>query len=131
MAFLPYMVDDGSVPPWEYHPAEAITPKLGLCLAFDAVSGQLEISGTPEYICMMDAATTVTAGDLIPVIKISSGIIFETALDGATSFEVGATVDVDATGLLVDADSSDDDVFQITWMAGQSSGDKVRGRFIS
>lgn len=130
MAFLPYMVDDGSVPPWEYQPAEAITPKIGLCLAFDAASGQLEISETPEYICMMDASGAVTAGDLIPVIRIDSGIIFETELDDATSFEVGAAVDVDATGLLVDANSSSDQVFQLTWMAGQSSGDKVRGRFV-
>jgi hypothetical protein len=130
MAFLPYMVDDGSVPPWEYLPAEAITPKLGLCLAFDSSSGQLELSETPEYICMKNADEAVTAGDLIPVIRIDSGIIFETALDAATSFEVGATVDVDLTGLLVDADSSSDGVFQLTWMAGQGSGDKVRGRFI-
>lgn len=130
MAFLPYSIDDGSTPPWQYLPAEAITPKIGLCLALDGTSGQLEVSEKPEYICMREEAAAVDAGTIIPVIKIDNDIVFEAALDGDTAFVVGDKVDVDATGLLVDADSSSDAGFLIEWMEGQSSGDKVRGRFI-
>ena len=54
--FMPVSSPDAVTPAWEWLPAEAITPKLGLCLALDSSSGQLEVSVTPQYICMMEAA---------------------------------------------------------------------------
>ncbi len=131
MAFKPYSTDDGRVPAWEYLPCEAITPKVGLCVAFDTTSEQLQVSDTPEYICMREESAAVTAGTIIPVIRVSKDIVFETTLDAKnTSLTVGSLVDVDSTGLLIDADSSNDDVFQITYLAGTDAGDIARGRFV-
>lgn len=131
MAFQLYSTNDGHVPAWEYLPCEAITPKVGLCLAFDTTSQQLEVSDTPQYICMRQESAAVAAGTLIPVVRISNDQIWETKLDGAnTSLTTGSTMDVDATGLLIDADASADDVFQLTYMVGTALGDTVRGRFV-
>lgn len=131
MAFQLYSTDDGHIPAWEYLPCEAITPKMGLCLAFDAASEQLQVSDTPEYICMREESAASTAGTLIPVVRITKDIVFESSLDAAnTGLKVGSFVDVDSTGLLIDADSSTDDVFQITYLNGTAAGSIVRGRFV-
>ncbi|HMM05258.1 MAG TPA: hypothetical protein PKD52_01075 [Clostridiales bacterium] len=131
MAFQLYSTDDGHVPAWEYLPCKAITPKVGLCLAFDTVSEQLQVSDTPEYICMRAENAAVAAGTLIPVIRITKEMVFESALDAANAnLKAGSLVDVDATGLLVDADSSADKVFQITALNGTAAGSSVRGRFV-
>jgi hypothetical protein len=119
------------VPAWEYLPCEAITPKVGLCLAFDTASEQLEVSDTPEYICMREETAAVDAGTLIPVIRITKGIVFESVLDAANeALTVGSLIDVDSTGLLVDADSSTDKVFQITYLEDVVADSIVRGRFV-
>ena len=131
MAFTLYSIDDGHVPAWEYLPVEKITPKVGLCLAFDTVSQQLEVSDIPQYICMREELADVSAGTLIPVVYITGDQIWESKLDGAGgSLAVGTTVDVDVSGLLIDADASADNVFQLTYMAGTAQGDTVRGRFV-
>lgn len=131
MAFQLYSTDDGHVPAWEYLPCEAITPKLGLCLAFDTTSEQLEVSEKPEYICMREEAATVDANTLIPVVRVTKDQIWEAALDATNAaLTVGSLVDVNVTGLLVDADSSTDDVFQLTYMEGTAAGAAVRGRFV-
>lgn len=131
MAFQLYSTDDGHVPAWEYLPCEAITPKVGLCLAFDTTSEQLQVSEKPEYICMREEAAAVDAGTLIPAIRVTKDIVFASSLDAANeALTVGSLVDVDATGLLVDADSSTDDVFQLTYMDGTATGAAVRGRFV-
>jgi hypothetical protein len=57
--------------------------------------------------------------------------VFESALDDANELlTAGSLVDVDATGLLIDADSSADDVFQITYLESTAAGAVVRGRFV-
>lgn len=128
--FMLHQVDDGHVPPWEYFPCEAITPHVGLCLAFDTVSQQLQVSETPEYICMREEKAAVAAGTVIPVVKIAKELTWESVLDGATALTVGSLVDVDSTGLLIDADSTSDKVFQITYLEGTALGSVVRGRFV-
>ena len=128
--FVIHQCDGGYMPGLKLLPAEAITPKVGLCLKLDATSGQLEVSDTPQFICMTETASAVTTGTPIAVIPITRDIVFESELDGATSLKVGALVDVDSTGLLIDADSTSDAVFRIEWLEGTAAGSKVRGRFV-
>lgn len=105
MAFLPFSYDDGQPRPWEYLPCGAITPKVGMALT--QTSGNLAIAtGTtkPTYISMIDCASALTAGDIIPVIRVDSGIIFETtntaSLSGVTK---GQKVTLHTDGLKVTA----------------------------
>lgn len=130
--FLPYK-RNGIPVALEYLPAEAITPKVGLCLQQDATSGQLQVAAAdvPKYICMYESASALTAGDIIPVERIKKGIEYESKLDGDnSSLKCGTLADIDATGLLVDADASTDDVFEITYLEGLTTGSVVRGYFV-
>ena len=130
MAFRLYSTDDGRVPAWEYLPCEALRPRTGLCMNLDSTSGQLEVSKTPGYICMREEADVVAAGTLIPVVKIQRDQVWESELDGATSFGSGAVVDVNTYGLLIDGDASTDKVFLLTTVESTDAGATVRGRFV-
>ena len=96
----------------------------------DSTSGQLEVSKTPSYICMREEADVVAAGTLIPVVKIQRDQVWESELDGATSFGSGAVVDVNTDGLLIDGDASTDKVFLLTTVESTDAGATVRGRFV-
>ena len=96
MAFLIHSIDDGHVPAWEYLPCSAITPKVGMALTQS--SGNLAIAtGTtkPTYISMVEKSAACTAGDLIPVIRVSPDIIFETTISASgTSLNKGDKVKI-------------------------------------
>ena len=126
--FIPVNYGGKKPPAVEYLPAAAITPKLGLCLGFDA-NGRLAVSAKPAYICMTEAAAAVTAGTVIPVQKIEDTTIYEAELDGASSFKAGYFVDVASDGLKVDGDGTTNANFCLL-TAGTAAGDKVRGRFV-
>lgn len=127
--FMPVSSPDAVTPAWEWLPAEAITPKLGLCLALDSSSGQLEVSVTPQYICMMEAAAAVTAGDLIPVMNVK-GWEFETVLNANDSgIKPGCKRDVYSGGLKLSTATSNNN-FLVTHTTGTSAGDVVRGKFV-
>lgn len=111
----------------EYLPAAAMTPKIGMALAFS--SGKLAASATPEYICMR-AGGAVSAGDNIPVLRINKNMKFQAVLDGSTSFTAGTIAQITSDGLKVDADGSTAGVFQITELDGTAEGDTVRGYFV-
>ena len=84
--FLLHSVDGGIVPAWEYLPCGAIQPQVGLALTM--TSGNLAIaSGTtaPSYISMREEEKAVTAGDVIPVIKVRDHIVFETTFSAAAT----------------------------------------------
>ncbi len=130
MAFRLYSTDDGRVPAWEYFPCKAMRPRMGLCLKLDSASGQLAVSKTPNYICMREEAASVAAGTIIPVVKIQKDQIWESELDGATTLGVGASIDVNSTGLLIDGDASADKVFLLTAVDSAATGGTVRGRFV-
>lgn len=112
----------------EYLPAAAITPKIGLALAFS--SGKLAVSTTPEFICMTERAAAVAAGTIIPVLRINKNMKFQAVLDGSTSFTAGTIAQITSDGLKVDADGSTAGVFQITELDGTAEGDTVRGYFV-
>ena len=127
--FRPVSNPEAVTPAWEWLPAEAITPKVGLCLAWDSSSGQLEVSQTPAYICMMEAASAVAAGTLIPVMSVK-GWEFEAVLDGDNSnVKPGLKVKPASGGMLVDADGTSSANFTITYAAGTTAGSVVRGKF--
>lgn len=98
MAFMIYSVDDGHVPAWEYLPAGAITPKVGMALT--QTSGNLAVAGAtvkPTYISMVEKDTACTAGDLIPVIRVTPDIVFATTNTAAiTAATVGSKVTTSA-----------------------------------
>jgi len=132
MAFMIHSTDDGRVVPIEYLPCSAITPKIGMALIQS--SGNLAIAtGTnkPTYISMVDCASAVTAGDLIPVIRVDHDIIFETEFSAtATSINLGDKVTLHASdGMSVTATTSSG-VAEVVYKDGTgASGDMCRVRF--
>ena len=140
MAFLLHSIDDGHVPAWEYLPVGAITPKVGMALT--QTSGNLAIAtaGTaPTYISMVEKDAACTAGDVIPVIRVSKDMIFETTFSAAaTSLNVGDKVTLHASnGLQITASKTENGansstingVAEIVSMDGTAIGDSVRVRF--
>lgn len=120
----------GDLPAVEYLACGAITPKEGLCVALDASTGLLAVSVKPTHICLREAAAAVTSGTVIPVIKITQDMLFESELDGSTSFKKGQLCDVASGGLKIDADGTTNQIFLIEYLAGTATGAKVRGRFV-
>lgn len=130
MGFIPMKNEDGALAPYEYLPCSAITPKIGMALT--QTNGNLAIaSGTtvPTYISMTERNTAVTAGELIPVIRVDKGTIYETTLSAAgTSLKLGNKVTIAADGLRATATTTDG-VAEIVAMDGTATGSKVRVRF--
>ena len=128
--FLIHTTDDGRIPGFEYLPAAAITPKVGMALV--ANSGNLAVAtGTtkPTYISMAERDGAVTAGDLIPVVRVQPDMIFEVPLSAAgTSLKSGQKVTIATDGLQVTATPTDG-VAEIVEILGTAVGDKVRVRF--
>lgn len=133
MSFLPFQYANG-VTPWEYLPADAITPKVGMLLEFNASTGRLKVcsQGIPQYISMAEHSSAVSAGTIIPVIKIEKDTVYETQLDAniSTTLPLGTLADIDATGLLLDGNASQDDVFRVEYVGGLTAGSTVRGKFV-
>ena len=129
MGFTIHTTDDGRALPWEYLPAGAITPKIGLALTLSA--GTLTVaSGKPDYICMTQADAAVTSGTIIPVVKVQPDVIWETTLSAAgTSLKQGNAVTLASDGLRVTATTTSG-VFTLTDIVDPASGGIVRGRFL-
>lgn len=129
MAFLIHSVDGGHVPPIEYLPCGAIKPVVGLALT--QTNGNLAVAaatGKPTYISMCQRETTCTAGDIIPVIRVSPDIVFGTTFSAAAgSIKAGNKVTL-KDGLQVTATTTDG-VAEVVSMDGTAVGDAVRVRF--
>lgn len=128
MAFIPYSTDDGRVPAWEYIPAGAITPKVGLALAFS--EGKLAIAtGKPLYICMRDEDAAVESGTVIPVIAVSPGIVFQTQNTASLSdVNPGESVTLAEDGMGITA-TTDSGVAKIVKKHGDDIGSEVLVKF--
>lgn len=128
--FTIYRPDDGRNMPLEYLPCGAIQPKIGLALT--QASGNLAIaSGTtrPTYICMTERAAAVTAGEIIPVVRVGADVIFETTNSAAfTSVKQGDKVTISGDGLEVTATTTSG-VAEVIDFDGTAVGSKVRVRF--
>lgn len=130
MAFLLHTVEGGRIPAWEYLPCGAIQPQVGLALTM--TSGNLAVaSGTtaPLYVSMREEDAAVTAGTIIPVVRVLDSIVFETTFSAAaTSIKVGDKVTISSDGTQVTATKTSG-VAEVVWMEGTASGSKVRVRF--
>lgn len=128
--FRVFKTDDGRNCPIEYLPAGAITPKLGMALTVS--SGKLAVAtGTtrPAYISMTEKGAAVTAGTVIPVIRVSEDIIYETENSASfTGVNVGSKVTLDNTGTKVTATTTDG-VAEVVGIEGTAVGSKIHVRF--
>ena len=90
MAFMLAYCEGGIVPAIEYLPCSAITPKVGMALT--QTSGKLAIAtGTtaPKYISMIEKESACEAGDIIPVLRVLPGLVFDTTFSAADEPEPG------------------------------------------
>lgn len=130
MAFLLHTVEGGRIPAWEYLPCWTIQPQVGLALTM--TSGNLSVaSGTtaPLYVSMREEDAAVTAGTIIPVVRVLDSIVFETTFSAAaTSIKVGDKVTISSDGTQVTATKTNG-VAEIVAMDGTTAGSKVRVRF--
>ena len=129
--FIPHTNEDGRVAPWEYLPCSAITPKIGMALT--QTSGNLAIAtGTtkPTYISMMEAASAVTAGTKIPVIKVQPDQVFETTNSASLSgVNIGDKVTLHASNGLQVTGTTTSGVAAIVAKDGDAAGSRVLVRF--
>ena len=135
MAFLIHSIDNANVVPWEYLPAGAIQPKIGMALT--QTSGQLAIAATttkPTYISMAEYGSAVTAGTLIPVIKVRDDIVFETTSSAnfTSDNKPGTVVQLHgSSGMQVTATASSGVATIVSFDgAGKANVDKIRVRFL-
>ena len=130
MAFNLYKTDVNKVPPIEYMPAGAITPKMGMALTMSG--GNLAIaSGTtvPSYVSMVECESALTAGTVIPVIRVLPDMIWETAAQAAlTSIKLGDKVTLHTDGMQVTATKTNG-VAEVVDMDGTNVGSRVLVRF--
>ena len=119
MGFLTHQTQGNIIPGNEYLPAGAITPVIGLA------------SGTtvPAYICQRTQEATLTAGDILPVIRVLPDMIFATTWSvAASSVHIGDKVTLSADGLQVTATTTSG-VAEVVGMDGTAAGDTVYVRF--
>lgn len=132
--FVPHKNAAGNVIPWEYLPAGAITPKVGMALV--QTSGNLAIAtgaNAPTYLSMIEKDSACTAGDLIPVIRVDHDTIYETSNSASfASIKKGDKVTLHASnGLQVTATKTDGvaEVVDFDDVAASGTGGKVYVRF--
>lgn len=131
MAFFLHSTDDGRVPPIEYLPCGAITPKAGMALI--QTDGNLAIAtGTtaPTYISMTERSDACTEGELIPVIRVNHDMLFDTVASAAmTSVKRGDKVTLHATDGMQITATTEGGVAEVIEMDGSAVGEHVRVRF--
>lgn len=129
--FIPHSNEEGRVTPWEYLPCSAITPKQGMALVFS--SGKLAIAtGTtkPTHISMVEKGAAVTAGDIIPVIRVEPDEIFECTNSASLSgVNIGQKVTLHASNGLQVTGTTTSGVAEIVAKDGDASGSRVLVRF--
>lgn len=131
LGFIPERIEGSYIPPWEFVPATAITPKLGMALILS--SGKLAIAtGTnkPEYISMAEYNAAVTAGTPIPVIRVNDEIVFKTSNSASLSgVSVGARVTLHASSGMQVTATTTNGVAEIVAKSSDASGSDVLVRF--
>ena len=101
-------------------------------MAMTMADGQLAAASgttTPTYICMTQRAEACQAGELIPVIRVQHGIIFETSFsEEAVAVKLGDKLTLSEDGLSVTATTASG-VAEVVKMGGTAEGDTVYVRF--
>ena len=119
--------DDGRELPFEYMPASAITPKYGMALYL--TSGKLAVASVAnraEYMCCREGDAALTAGDIIPVVKIQEDQVWETTSSDTPT--VGVGMDVASGGLTVATKNGSTGIGNFIPEAVTDTG-AIRGRF--
>jgi len=128
MAFL---IHSAETLPIEYLPCSAITPKVGMALTQS--SGNLAIAtGTtkPTYISLYEASAACSAGDIIPVVRITDTMVFETSFSAdASSVAIGSKVTLHASSGLQVTATTNSGVAEVVYKDGTASGSMCRVRF--
>jgi hypothetical protein len=129
--FIPHSNEDGRVPPWEYLPCSAITPKQGMALVQS--SGNLAVAtGTtkPTYISMVEEGAAVTAGDLIPVIRVQPDQVFECTNSASLSgVNIGQKVTLHASNGLQITGTTSSGVAELVYKEADAAGSRCLVRF--
>ena len=129
--FVPHSNEDGRVNPWEFLPCSAITPKLGIALVQS--SGNLAIAtGTtkPTHISMVEKNAAMTAGDLIPVIRIQPDQVFECTNSASLSgVNIGQRVTLHASNGLQITGTTSSGVAELVYKEADASGSRCLVRF--
>ena len=125
--FKLYSTDDDRQLPWEYLPCSAIQPHYGEAMYI--TGGKLALasgSNKAQYICMREESAAVSAGDIIPVVKIQPDQVWETTA-AASTYSVGVGYDVHTDGLSIKLANSDP---TSNFVLNYVDGTDVRGRFV-
>lgn len=128
--FTLYNYDSDRNAPIEYVAAGAITPKLGLALAFSSGVLALATGATkPEYICMKEGSAALTSGTVIPVMKILPDMVFESVSSASLSgVTLGTKLTLHTDGAKVTGTSGG--CAMLMYKAADASGSTVRVRFV-
>lgn len=132
MAFQVYKTVAGHVIPWEYLPCSAIQPKAGMAMVLS--SGKLAKCGAtaaPTYISMYEAPAAVSAGTIIPVIRVDHDTIFEVQNQAQMTAAIGAKVTLHTDGLQVTNTTTSGvaEIVDYDAAAAAGAGGKVHVRF--
>ena len=129
--FVPHSNEDGRVNPWEFLPCSAITPKIGMALVQS--SGNLAIAtGTtkPTHISMVEKDAAMTAGDLIPVIRIQPDQVFECTNSASLSeVNIGQRVTLHASSGLQITGTTSSGVAELVYKEADATGSRCLVRF--
>lgn len=130
MGFKIYQTDDGRTGPLEHLPCGAIIPKMGMALAM--TGGKLALASgavRPQYISMREQKSPCEDGDVIPVVRVGSDIIFETTAAAAmTAVKLGDKVTIHTDGMQVTATKTDG-VAEVVYLEDTAAGSRVHVRF--
>lgn len=129
--FRIHSVDEGHVPGTEYLPCGDITPKVGMALV--QAGGNLGIAtGTsaPTYISMCERESACKAGEMIPVIRVSKGMILETNFSAApTGVKLGDKVTLHASSGMEVTATTTNGIAEVVYIDGTTAGSMCRVRF--
>lgn len=123
--------DMQEAPAIEYLPCGAITPKMGMALTQS--SGNLAIAtGTtkPTYISLREEGSALTAGTIIPVMRVNPGDVFRTTFSAsATSINLGDKVTLHASSGMQVTATTTSGVAEVVGIDDSSSGGTCYVRF--
>lgn len=130
MGFTPAYINQGHMQGWQYLPAGAITPKVGLALTQS--SGLLAVAASttrPTYLCMMESDAAVASGTKIPVIPVDNTALYDTTNSASfASINVGDKVTITSGGLQVTA-TKDSGVAEVVYIDGTAVGSRITVKF--
>ena len=127
--FIPYSYGGETLTPHQYLPADDGTYTVGDALVL--TGGHLQkASGAvkPSHIAMANK-TIATDGEMLPVVAVKDGVIYESRLSVASaSIARGTAYTIASDGACVTATAQG--VFSVIDYDGKAAGDTVRGVFV-